>query len=249
MTGAERRALQEEFARAARGFDARTRHRFDDLDIPGFARVRAGWVVVEVGAGTGNFIRHLAGEGRRLVAVDLVPDMLAVARARPEAPACVVADGARLPLRDGGADLVATAQALHHIRRPVPVVAEMARVAGPRGLVLVVDQVTTERYEEIVATNELEVLRDPTHAASRPPSALRMIVRKAGLEMVDERIVEDEQRLSRWMWPGEFPPERIDAVRRFISERGERTGMGFRADGDDYVFVRRRMMLLARRAA
>jgi hypothetical protein len=62
---------------------------------------------------------------------------------------------------------------------------------------------------------------------------------------VDERIVEAEQRLSKWMWPGEFPPERIEQVRSFIAERGGETGMGFRREGDDWAFTRRRMMILA----
>jgi predicted chitinase len=94
---------------------------------------------------------------------------------------------------------------------------------------------------------ELELARDPSHAMSRPPSAYRMIVRAAGLEIVDERVAESEQRLSTWMWPGEFPEERIAAVGDLIAKIGPETGMGFERDGDDWVFTRRRLMLLAER--
>jgi hypothetical protein len=73
-----------------------------------------------------------------------------------------------------------------------------------------------------------------------------MIVRAAGLEILDERVTESEQRLSTWMWPGEFPEGRIDKVRDLILTIGPETGMGFERDGDDWVFVRRRLMLLAR---
>jgi hypothetical protein len=124
---------------------------------------------------------------------------------------------------------------------------EMRRVAAPDGRVLIVDQVAPERFEEAVAMNELEVLRDPSHAASRPPSAFRVMLAAAGLRIIDERIVSSEQRLSTWMWSQEFPPERIDKVRDFIARRGDETGMGFERDGDDWVFERRRMMLLAER--
>jgi hypothetical protein len=67
----------------------------------------------------------------------------------------------------------------------------------------------------------------------------------AGLEIVDERIVEAEQCLSKWMWPGEFPPERIERVRSFIQEHGAETGMEFRREAGDWAFTRRRMMILA----
>ena len=242
---AGRSVLRDEFERAAGYFAQRTKGRFDNLGAVDFARLAGGESVAEVGAGTGNFLSLFRDVARRLIAVDLVPGMLAVARASLDGVEAVVADGARLPLRSGSVDLVASAQALHHIAQPLPVLAEMRRVAAPGGRVLVVDQAAPEHFEEAVAMNELDLLRDPSHAASRPPSAFRIMFRAAGLEIVDERIVEDRQWLSKWMWPGEFPEERIAAVRSFIEARGAETGMGFERDGDDWAFVRRRVMILA----
>ncbi|HEY7873596.1 MAG TPA: class I SAM-dependent methyltransferase [Actinomycetota bacterium] len=244
-TGDARSTLRSEFERAAAGFDERTRGRFDNLGVVEFAQLSGGETVAEIGAGTGNFLSLFQVRASRLVAVDLVPGMLVHARERLPAADVVVADGASLPLRSGSVDLVASAQALHHVRHPLPVVAEMRRVAGRAGRVLVVDQAATEHFEEAVAMTELELVRDPSHAASRPPSAFRIMFQAAGLRIVDERVVEDERRLSKWMWPGEFPPERIDAVRTFIEARGHETGMDFERDGDDWVFTRRRMMILA----
>jgi SAM-dependent methyltransferase len=240
--------VRDEFRRTAEGFAARTQGRFAHHGVVEFARPKPGWTVAEIGAGTGNFLALFAGVAGRLVAVDLTPEMLTVARDRHEGLELVAADGSALPFRSGSIDLVASAQALHHIARPVEVLREMRRVVRAEGRVLVVDQTATEKFEEAVAMDELERLRDPSHAASRPPSAFRTIVRAAGLEVVDERLVEVENRLSEWMWPGEFPVERIDAVRAFIAARGAQTGMGFRPDGDDFVFTRRRILLLARRA-
>jgi ubiquinone/menaquinone biosynthesis C-methylase UbiE len=174
--------------------------------------------------------------------------MLDEARRRDPSLELIQADGAQLPLRSGSVDLVASAQTLHHIWKPLPVLMEMRRVAGPDGRVLIVDQLATERYEEMAFMNELEALRDPSHASSRPPSALRMLVMSAGLEIVDERIHEERERLSEWMPVGEFPEERIERVREFVAKFGPETGMGFEPDGDDFTFTRRRLMLLARRA-
>jgi hypothetical protein len=73
------------------------------------------------------------------------------------------------------------------------------------------------------------------------------MVRSAGLEIADEKIVASPSRLSKWMWPGEFPPERIARVREFIERHGDKSGMDFAQDGDDFTFIRRRIMILARR--
>lgn len=238
--------VRAEFDRAAAKFAERTAGRFDHMDPVAFARTSPGETVVEVGAGTGNFLALFGGVAGRRIAVDITPSMLDQARGH-EGLDLVAGDGRRLPLRSGSVDLVTSAQALHHVQDPVAVVKEMRRVARPGGRVLIVDQAATERYEEALMMTALELARDPSHAMSRPPSAHRMMVRAAGLEILDEQLHESEQRLSTWMWPGEFPEERIAEVRELIGKIGPGTGMDFERDGDDWVFVRRRHMLLAER--
>ena len=240
------RAVQEEFDRAAAGFAERTQGRFDDMDVVAFSRVSADESALEVGAGTGNFLSLFKGHAARLIALDLTAGMLAQAR-RHEGLDLVQGDAHALPFASRSVDLVMSAQALHHIHDPVPVLAEMRRVSTDGGRVLVVDQHATESYEESGAMNELELIRDPSHAVSRPPSAFRVMVQAAGLTIVDERLWSGTNTLSQWMWPGEFPQERIDAVRAFIERRGHQTGMDFERAGDDWVFTRRRMMILATR--
>ena len=246
-TRSHRQTLTAEFARAAAGFDRRTTGRFDDLGVLDFAEVGPGDAVLEVGAGTGNFLGLFAHAARLLVAVDLSPVMLGLARRSHPRLGLITGDGARLPLRSGSVELVTSAQTLHHVARPLEILKEMVRVMTPEGRLLIVDQVATERFEEAVVMNELEVVRDPSHAASRPPSALRTVVKAAGLDIADERIVEVDERFSEWMLAGEFPPERIDAVQAFIGRWGDATGMGWRHDGREWRFTRRRMMLLAQR--
>lgn len=239
----DRRAvLRAEFERAAATFAERTRGRFDSLGVVDFSRVGPDDTVLEVGAGTGNFLALFEGAAARLVALDLTPGMLSAARAEHPDMALVVGDGAQLPFVGRSAELVASAQVLHHIHDPAPVLAEMRRVSARR--VLVVDQIATDDPTEVAALDELEKLRDPSHAASRPLGALRALVEAAGMAIVDERLYAGEQRLADWMWPGEFPPERIAAVRRFIARRGDETGKDFRRQGDDWAFTRRRAMLL-----
>ena len=202
-----------------------------------------------MGAGTGNFLALFDDGTRRLIAVDVTPGMLLRARGAFPDMELIVADGAALPLPTRSIDLVASAQALHHIREPLPVVKEMRRIVTAEGAVLIVDQVATERMEEAVMMNRLDHLRDPSHAGCRPPSALRIMVRAAGLEIEAEEIHGSVERFSTWMSPVEFPEERIAEVERFVAEHGAETGMQFEKDSDDWVYTRQRMMILARRAA
>jgi len=217
----------------------------EDRWRPVVASLAGRGTVVEVGAGTGNFLSLFRGSADRLVAVDLTPAMLREGRNLHDGIDLVAGDGRHLPFASGSVDVVASAQALHHVFEPLAFLQEMRRVCGPDGRVLVVDQVATERFEEAVAMTELDRVRDPSHAVSRPPSAFRILMGRAGLQVVDEKIASSRERLSRWMWPEEFPQERIDAVKRFISERGDETGMRWRREGDDLTYERRRIMLLA----
>lgn len=138
--GSNRALVNSEFERAAATFGERTAGRFDRLDVGRFSRVKEGALVAEVGAGTGNFLALFAGVAARRVAVDLTEGMLRVARERDPRIDVVVADGARLPLASRSIDLVASAQALHHISEPLPVVKEMRRTVAPGGHVLIIDQ-------------------------------------------------------------------------------------------------------------
>ncbi|MCU7646223.1 class I SAM-dependent methyltransferase [Pseudomonas piscis] len=75
--------------------------------------LRAGRVVVDLGAGTGKFTGRLAATDAQVIAVEPVAQMRALlARAQPEVQ---VLEGAAeaLPLRDASVDVVVCAQAFH----------------------------------------------------------------------------------------------------------------------------------------
>lgn len=247
MTG-EHDRIREEFTRAAPTFSERTAGRFSSFHVVAFSGARPGDTVVEVGSGTGEFLREFEDLGGLLVGVDLTSAMLVEARSRHPRIIGINSDGARLPFRTRSVDLVASAQALHHIAQPLPVVREMRRVLKSEGRLLIVDQIATEKAEEALAMNDLDVLRDPSHAACRPASALRILLGAAGLVVEKEEVIESVGSFPDWMPPEEFPSDRIERVRAFIAERGGDTGMDFRRDGNDWLFTRRRIMLLARRA-
>ncbi len=73
-----------------------------------------GLLVLEGGCGTGIASRALADRGAQVLAFDVRRDMVRHTRDNsPAVWAAVVADGSRLPFRDGCADLICFAQAWH----------------------------------------------------------------------------------------------------------------------------------------
>jgi SAM-dependent methyltransferase len=91
-----------------------------------------GRLTVDVGCGEGRLPRELIGLGHRVVGIDGSPTLVAVAGERG-AGAYLAADAARLPLRDGVADLAVSSMALQDMDDLDAAVAEVGRVLVPGG--------------------------------------------------------------------------------------------------------------------
>ena len=93
---------------------------------------------LDVGCGPGLFDRHL-GSSLELHGVDVSPAMVERAQAANPEGSYRVYDGRRLPYADGELDVVFAVCVLHHVEPPdrPALLAEMARVTRPGGLVLV----------------------------------------------------------------------------------------------------------------
>lgn len=92
--------------------------------------------VLDFGAGTGATTAAIAAAGARLVATDLTPDMLRLARA--ERPPSAAADVRRLPFRSATFDAAMGAFVLSHVPEPVDALAEVARCVRRHGVVATV---------------------------------------------------------------------------------------------------------------
>lgn len=103
---------------------------------------RPGMKVIDVGCGTGAMLVRYAAAGCRVAGLDASAAMLSEARRRlgPDA-LLTVGEASALPFAAGGADLVVATMLFHTLpaEARVATLAEMARVAGRRGRVLVAD--------------------------------------------------------------------------------------------------------------
>lgn len=114
------------------------------------AAVDPGWVVADLGCGTGRTSAAVAPFVRQVIAVDASDEMLAAARHRLGAVDNVeVRQGAleSLPIADGSVDLALLVLVLHHVGDPAAVLKEARRVLAPGGRLIVIDMQPHDREE------------------------------------------------------------------------------------------------------
>ena len=102
------------------------------------------WVVADLGCGTGDVAERLAPLVRQVYAVDREASMLEAATRRlagRQNVEFVHAELAALPLASSSCDAAVLMLVLHHIREPVEVLSEMARILRPGVHALIVDMV------------------------------------------------------------------------------------------------------------
>ena len=107
-----------------------------------------GWIVADLGCGTGITAEYLAPVVRRVIAIDREPEMLKAARRRLERFENVEYlsdDLTALTLTDGSVDAVIISLVMVYVTEPQTAVAEMARILKPGGRAMIVDMVTHDR--------------------------------------------------------------------------------------------------------
>jgi SAM-dependent methyltransferase len=92
-----------------------------------------GRLTVDVGCGEGRLGRILAAAGHRIIGCDAAFPLVKAAAEAPQPRTAVVADAAKLPIRDHAADLVTAFMCLHDFDDMTAAVAEAARILAPDG--------------------------------------------------------------------------------------------------------------------
>jgi ubiquinone/menaquinone biosynthesis C-methylase UbiE len=127
-----------------------------------------GFVLLDVACGAAHVSEAVAPFVRQVVGVDLTPALLAVGahRIRDAGIGNVLlqeGNAEALPFVDESFDVVCCRVALHHMKRPREVVAEMTRCCRRGGRVAVMDLLAPIRERREVF-DELHRLVDPSHA-------------------------------------------------------------------------------------
>jgi len=195
-------AVGREYAGLARRYDRRWA-RYNDRSLALLRPFLAGSHarhVVDAGCGTANLAARLAEWGvgvEHYVGVDLSSEMLLAARAKlaaaPFLAAVLAADVAAIPIPGGPIQTVVSASALHDWARPERALAEIRRVLGNGGRLVLLDWCRDSLPMSALAT-ALRILRNPFHRMYSSHEAAELI-RGAGF-----RIVRHERAPIHFPW-------------------------------------------------
>lgn len=115
--------------------------RFEREAVMQLAAVTPGLAVADIGCGTGLYTGELLAAGARVTALDISPEMLAIAaektKAYGDAVDFLTGDAAALPFADASFDLVSSITAMEFFSEPRACLQEMYRVVKPGGRLVV----------------------------------------------------------------------------------------------------------------
>ncbi len=178
---------------------------------------------LEAACGPGIIARALASRVGSVHGVDLTPAMVAVAE-REAARAGAgnldfsVGDATDLAFADGSFDGAITRFSLHHVPVPGRMLAELARVVRPGGLVVVADHVTVADGPAAAWHGQLERLRDPSHWACLTPAHMRALGSAAGLELETGEVVPFTIDYEEWLQRGSGGPGNRELIAAALAE-------------------------------
>jgi ubiquinone/menaquinone biosynthesis C-methylase UbiE len=176
-------------------YDRMDHSEVNDLLIARFLELGARGRVLDLGTGPAHIPILLTARTSEVEidALDAAEHMLAIARRNVAAAGfghrirLVLADAKRLPFPDATFDAVLSNSIVHHIPDPVPLFAEIARVAKPGAAILLRDlrrpwdaselaRIVAERAAD-ADPRQRELFRDSLHAAFTPDEVAAMLAR------------------------------------------------------------------------
>jgi SAM-dependent methyltransferase len=155
---------------------------------------------IDSGTGAGTLALALSRLVREVVGVDIVPELLELARkGAPENVTFVEGDATKLPFETGSFDLACSRRTLHHIAHPEPAIAELARVTAPGGHVYVDDQIAPVDPLDALELDRFERARDPSHTRTLPDVDFRQLFEANDLVLIRTRFQTHRRELDYYL--------------------------------------------------
>ena len=174
--------------------------------------------VLDMGCGAGHTALAVASNAAQVTAIDVTPEMLAVAEGLARARELTnvdfrLADVAALPFPSSSFEVVTSRYSAHHYPDPARALAEAARVLLSGGRLLLVDTVAPEIPALDTFFNTAELLRDGSHARNWRLSEWQQLMRAAGF--VPHVLMQMTLDLDgdSWVQRSQTPPPLVTALK------------------------------------
>jgi ubiquinone/menaquinone biosynthesis C-methylase UbiE len=222
-----------------------------------FTKPQPADVALDVACGPGDRVLALAARVTFARGIDLTLEMLRQAREFQRErnisnAAFDCGEAEQLPYPDLFFDLVTCQCSIHHVPKPEAALAEMVRVMKPEGRLMVIDCLAPESDLKFDLHNQIEMVRDPSHALSLRLTTFLEIFENLGLEILRQSLKRRERSFHQWMLRAGHDPKnkRYFEARKLLEESmaGDRAGFSPKIQGDDILITHNEgMFLLARK--
>lgn len=184
--------------------------------LVGLARPAPDDAVLDYACGPGMAGFAVAPDVRTVEAVDELPDMLEEGRRLAAELGLVnvafaLVDLLRLPYADGAFTLAVCRNAFHLLADAVTGLAELARVTGEGGRVVVLDAVVDAVTDR--AFNEIARLREPAHRRHYTAGELEALATQAGLTVTERGGLRRTLDLDYWLQAAAVPVPKAELIR------------------------------------
>lgn len=176
---------------------------------------------LDVATGGGHTAAKMAESARKVVAIDITPEMINAAQNLADSKNLNniefrLMDVHQLDFPDESFDVVASRFAPHHFTDITKALAEMTRVLKPGGKMYILDCSVIDGNMTESVINHIELLRDSSHKCSYSQRQWERLLGQLPLDIEHIELQRHEYQLPEWFDRTETPQEKREEIFCYI---------------------------------